>query len=138
MVSFSGLAAGYVYKHQWLGIHIYFVPSMSMHPTLKPGQFILLDTWVYQQQAPEQKDVVVFEHDTENLWLVKRIANWPDEQLQHNDLFYVLGDNPSASRDSRSLGGIEQEQVVGKVKLVLLGIDQKHQFVVGSFLQVIQ
>jgi signal peptidase I len=138
MVSISGLSAGYAYKHQWLGIHIYFVPSMSMHPTLKPGQFILLDTWAYQQQVPKQKDVVVFEHDTENLWLVKRISNWPDGHIQRNDLFYVLGDNQAASRDSRSFGGISQEQVVGKVKLVLLGIDQKHLFVAGSFLQIIQ
>jgi len=109
-----------------------------MHPTLKPGQFILVDTWAYQQQPPQQKDVVVFEHDTECLWLVKRISNWPDGQFQHNDLFYVLGDNRAASRDSRRFGGIEQEQIVGKVKLVLLGIDQKHQLVADSFLQPVQ
>ena len=130
--------AGYIYKHQWLGIHIYFVPSMSMHPTLKPGQFILVDTWAYQQQPPQKNDVVVFEHDTESLWLVKRISNWPDGQFQLRGLFYVLGDNQGASRDSRIFGGIKQEQIVGEVKLVLLGIDQKHQWVANSLLQPIQ
>lgn len=125
MVCLSGLVAGYVYKHQWLGIHIYFVPSMSMHPTLKPGQFILLDTWAYQNEQPSLNDVVVFEHGVEKQHLVKRINYWPDGELIRNELWYVVGDNRKFSQDSRYFGGIASEQLIGKVKLVLVAFDKK-------------
>ncbi len=126
----TGLFLGFSYKDSWLGVHLYFVPSMSMYPTLKPGQFILVDTWAYNEKSINLGDIVVFKQ-TETVtkeqatWLVKRIANWPQGQLQHNGLFYLLGDNSGASHDSRRFGGIKQENIVGKVKLVLLGIDNK-------------
>ncbi|MBK8640584.1 MAG: S26 family signal peptidase [Chromatiaceae bacterium] len=138
LVSLVIFSCGFIYKHHWLGIHIYFVPSMSMYPTLKPGHFILLDTWVYRDVAPQLNDVVVFQHDGEGQWLVKRLSNWPDGELQHHDLFYMLGDNRRVSLDSRSFGGIAEQQLVGKVRLVLLGIDQKHQLVVDSLLKPVQ
>jgi signal peptidase I len=78
---------GFIYKDTWLGVHIYFVPSMSMHPTLKPGEFILLDTWAYQEIKPQLDDVVVFQqgpiNEENEHWLVKRISNWPDGKLNH-------------------------------------------------------
>jgi nickel-type superoxide dismutase maturation protease len=133
-----GLFLGFIYKDSWLGVHIYFVPSMSMHPTLKPGQFILVDTWVYIDESVNLGDVVVFEQALDRqqtTWLVKRIAKWPEGQLQHNGLFYILGDNSGASHDSRRFGGIKQENIVGKVKLVLLGIDNKQHLKEESWLQ---
>ena len=85
-------------------------------------------------------DIVVFKQ-TETIdkqqvtWLVKRIANWPQGQLQKNGLFYLLGDNNSASHDSRSFGGIKQENIVGKVKLVLFDIDNKQHPKEDTWLQ---
>ncbi|RHW74801.1 S26 family signal peptidase [Colwellia sp. RSH04] len=135
-----GLFLGFSYKDSWLGVHLYFVPSMSMHPTLKPGQFILVDTWAYNEKPINLGDVVVFKQTdsvgyAQATWLVKRIANWPQGSLQHNDLFYLLGDNSGASYDSRRFGGIKQESIVGKVKLVLLGIDNKQHLEDDSWLQ---
>ncbi|WP_057832618.1 S26 family signal peptidase [Colwellia sp. TT2012] len=137
-----GLFLGFTYKDSWLGVHIYFVPSMSMHPTLKPGQFILVDTWVYIDEPVKLDDVVVFKQ-TDSVdkgqitWLVKRIANWPQGQLQHNSLLYLLGDNSNASHDSRRFGGIKQENIVGKVNLVLLGIDNKQHLEEDTWLKPI-
>lgn len=133
-----GLAAGFLYKDRWLGVHLYFVPSMSMYPTLKPGQFIVLDTWAHQDKTPQPDDVVVFQRGDEGHWLVKRIAQWPDGRLQHNGLWYVLGDNQSASRDSRYFGGIRTEQLAGQVKLVLLAIDRHRQLLTDDALQVVR
>jgi len=138
VIVLSGLLFGFIHKDKWLGVHVYFVPSMSMYPTLKPGQFILLDTWAYQHKSPKLNDVVVFKHEKANQWLVKRVSLWPNKQTQHNNLIYLLGDNQAASRDSRSFGGINQKQIVGKVKMVLLGIDHKHHFLKGSFLTLIE
>ncbi|WP_444919289.1 S26 family signal peptidase [Microbulbifer sp. JMSA003] len=133
-----GLTAGFLYKDRWLGIHINYVPSMSMYPTLKPGQFIVLDTWIYQDRAPQPDDVVVFQRGNKGLRLVKRVALWPDGKLQHEGLWYVLGDNQGASHDSRYFGGIHTEQLAGQVKLVLLTIDHQHQLLSGDTLQVVR
>lgn len=137
-----GLCLGFSYKDSWLGVHVYFVPSMSMYPALKPGQFILVDTWAYIDEPVKLGDIVVFKQKQaldkhQPTWLVKRIANWPQGQLQHNGLFYVLGDNSSASHDSRRFGGIKQENIAGKVNLVLLGIDNKQHLEEDSWLQAV-
>lgn len=121
-----GLAIGFSYKNDWLGVGIYFVPSMSMHPTLKPGEFILVDTWVYQDKTPSLSDVVVFEHGIEKKHLVKRINPWPTGEAIKNNVWYVMGDNRNASQDSRYFGGITTEQLLGKVKLVLIALDKEH------------
>jgi len=122
----TGFTSGYIYKHHWLGVHLYFVPSMSMYPTLKPGEFILLDTWAYQDKTPSLNDVVVFEHGIEKQHLVKRIRPWPNGGLTKETLWYVMGDNRSSSQDSRYFGGIASEQLLGKVKLVLIALDKEH------------
>lgn len=134
-VGYGCLLGGFITKQHWLGVHVYFVPSMSMHPTLKPGQFILLDSWVYHRQAPKLNDVVVFNHNRKEHWLVKRIAQWPDGKLQDDGDWYVLGDNSAQSRDSRYFGGIRSEQIQGQVKLVLLAIDHQQRVQESSFLQ---
>jgi signal peptidase I len=136
-ICWSLLLAGFIYKHEWLGLHIYFVPSMSMSPTLKPGEFILVDTWIYQEATPKEGDIVIFQYGAENRWLVKRIAYWPDGKLIENNEYFLLGDNKKDSLDSRRLGGIQQDQIIGKVKLVLLGVDQEHQVQSGSLLRTV-
>jgi signal peptidase I len=125
-LTLSLLTTVFVAKQELLGIHVYFVPSASMEPTLKPGQFILLDTWAYHDNVPSLNDVVVFEHGIKKQHLVKRISLWPSAKLTKNSLlWYVTGDNRSSSQDSRYFGGVTAEQLIGEVKLVLVAFDKK-------------
>lgn len=133
--STATLSAGFIYKSYWLGVQVYFVPSPSMQPTLEPGDIILVDTWAYQERSPQQKDVAIFHHKSNNQWLVKRIGTWPNGKLTNNGEYFMLGDNAKASQDSRFFGGVGSEQLAGKVKLVLLAIDHKHKFQFGRYLQ---
>ena len=126
--------AGFIYKHRWLGIHVYFVPSASMEPALKPGQFILVDTWAFDDKTPSLNSVVVFEHGIEKRHLVKRINHWPNGELTKNNLWYVMGDNRSFSQDSRYFGGIATSQLIGEVKLILVTISNKPQIQIDSLL----
>jgi type IV secretory pathway protease TraF len=80
-------------------------------------------------------DVVVFQQNNAKQRLVKRIARWPDGELQYNNNWFVMGDNRNASVDSRTFGGIAGKQFVGQVKLVLLSIDQHYNFIENNFLK---
>ena len=52
-------------------------------------------------------DVVIVSHD--GMEKVKRIAK------QQGDLLYLLGDNSSASTDSRSFGWVSAQNIVAKI-----------------------
>ena len=80
------------------------VPSSSMEPTLREGSLIL----GYRCSAEYKTgDVIIFEHD--GSLLVKRIAAAGNETVcvdgrtvtVPEGCFYVLGDNPKDSVDSR-------------------------------------
>ena len=124
----AGGFLGFTHKDKWLGVHIYFVPSMSMHPTLKPGQFILVDTWAYQDKTPLINDVVVFEHGIAKQYLVKRITPWPIHKKVQKDAWFVTGDNKYYSQDSRYFGAIKSEKIIGQVKMVLVDLDLNKDF----------
>ena len=66
---------------------------------------------------------------------VKRIALWPDNELQHNGLLYVLGDNQAVSMDSQQFGGIKPDWLAGQVKLVLFSLGHNSQFLSDLALQ---
>tara|TARA_R110001583_G_C5590677_1_gene403719 strand:- start:491 stop:991 length:501 start_codon:yes stop_codon:yes gene_type:complete len=101
----------WLYKPTLLGIDIFFVPSNSMAPTLLPGQFILVDSWRYQRQSPQVGDVVVvpFQINGQSSYLVKRLAEWPTGVYRPPETpWYLLGDNPAESHDSRYFGGVAE------------------------------
>jgi signal peptidase I len=132
---FSGLclgafALGFKTKDQWLGVHVNFVPSISMQPILQPGDFILVDTQSAILRTRKIGQVVVFrDKNRSKFFYVKRIGKKPSH-LNNNstDLFYMLGDNSKASTDSRSFGMIHREQIIGEVKLVLFNLDQPERW----------
>ncbi|MEJ2612869.1 MAG: S26 family signal peptidase, partial [Candidatus Thiodiazotropha sp.] len=129
------LVFGFIYKDAIFGFNVYFVPSMSMYPSLKPGQFILIDTWCYREHAPKLNDMVVLKHQNSDQWLVKRISLWLDGELLHKNEWFVTGDNQNFSIDSRKFGGIKRSQFAGQVKMVLLAVDQNYNVVGDGFLE---
>lgn len=106
---------GYLFsqKQDWLGIHLNYIPSTSMKPSLLPGDIILVDTWAYKDQEPETNDVVVFSLPRTDYFLVKRIAPWPIPNSPPGE-YYVIGDNKIYSKDSRNFGGIKRQWITGR------------------------
>ncbi len=74
-----------------------------MLPSLAAGQLVI----GRQTHDLRPGDVVIVSHD--GLEKVKRI------ERQQGDLLYLLGDNPSASTDSRNFGWVQAHHIVAKV-----------------------
>lgn len=80
------------------------VPSSSMEPTLHEGDIILGTRFAGEYRTG---DVIIFEHD--GVLMVKRIAASGEEMIETDkgpltvpqSCYYVLGDNPADSVDSR-------------------------------------
>lgn len=120
---FTFLATGsllgvYLGKSKLFGLEFYYIPSSSMTPTLKPGDVILVDLRAYKDKKPKNGDIITFRKPEEpRKILVKRVqANLAEEE------YYVIGDNPSASRDSRHYGPIKFSSITGRVIKPLLNI----------------
>lgn len=78
-----------------------------MLPTLKMGQDVLVFNWAYFFSNPKIGHIVVVKVDGKEM--VKRI------QTINGRTYFVQGDNPKDSLDSRKLGPIKKSDVLGKV-----------------------
>ena len=97
-----------------------YVPTESMEPTLEKCSYII-GFRLYSDLRVG--DIVIFRH--ENKLLVKRIAAAPGDRIERNGSevtvpeysYYVLGDNPSNSYDSRfwTEPFVPQEDIVAKL-----------------------
>ena len=89
------------------------VTGVSMLPTLRDGQVVLIDRNAYRQQAPRVGDVVVAQHPFQSdVKVIKRIT-----AVTENGRFHLQGDNPHSleSTDSRSFGPISENAILGRV-----------------------
>ena len=88
------------------------IEDKSMEPTLKPGDYVIVNKLVYVFRKPKENDVVVFRHPKEKKkFLIKRIYS------VNGNKFFVVGDNKSYSTDSRHFGSIDKSLIVGKMFL---------------------
>lgn len=110
-------------KAEWLGVQLFSVSSRSMEPTLEPGELMLIDSWIYNENLPQAGDIVVFSHGVNSDNFVKRVSLWPDGSLSRNNQWYVTGDNTQLSHDSRYFGGIARGQIIGKVRRIIYSPD---------------
>lgn len=77
-----------------------------MLPDLKDGDVVL----VKPSESYQIGDVVVAKHPfKQSVVLIKRVR-----EINENDVF-LIGDNPSESTDSRTLGNIPKKDILGKV-----------------------
>ena len=89
----------------------YRVHGRSMWPSLVPGDTVWVDVRAYGKMAPESGEIVVARHpfQTEQL-LIKRVHSvLPSGSLE------LRGDAPDQSTDSRGLGAIAMDRVIGRV-----------------------
>lgn len=86
-----------------------------MRPTLEAGDYVLVNRWAYRVRRPSPGDlVVVVDPEEPSRFLVKRVS----ETTAAGEI-RLIGDNASASRDSRAFGPVALDRIVGKVWLRL-------------------
>ena len=97
----------------------WIVHGSSMEPTFGAGDRVIVDLWTYRHRAPLPGEIVlVGGARPDSPTIVKRVSVPPAGELPDGGTLWVLGDNPSVSSDSRQLGGIPTERVVGRVALL--------------------
>ena len=80
-----------------------------MQPTLEPGDRVLVRR-LGRKPAPSLETVVVTWHPQRNkLRLIKRLKSVEETGL------WLLGDNPAESTDSRQLGAVPTNLLIGEV-----------------------
>ena len=82
------------------------VVGPSMEPTVRNGQW-----WIVRKgQGLNPGDVVLMQHPQRaHLSVVKRLHHRED------DGWWVLGDNPTVSDDSRQFGAVADDLIVGRL-----------------------
>lgn len=90
----------------------YEVSGSSMLPSLRPGDWVVAERHFMWQSLPEIGEIVLARDPREEQRvLVKRVARSDvDEGL------WLLGDNATASTDSRTLGAFPHEMLLGRVR----------------------
>lgn len=121
------------------------VNGSSMEPTLHNNELVLINK-IGLNKGIDRYDIVVVKY--ENSTIIKRVIGLPYETVEYiNDTLYidgeevntkvdfeytkdfkltagkneyiVLGDNRNISKDSRIIGPVKEEDIIGKVDLVL-------------------
>jgi signal peptidase I len=102
------------------------VDGRSMEPAYSEGERVLVNKLAYVRSKPRVGDVVVMRRPGEKQRLhIKRIAAAPDDEIESwgerrrlgPGEWWVLGDNPDESTDSRQLGPVRRGEIEGKVIL---------------------
>jgi len=100
------------------------VDGQSMEPTLHNGQILFVDLISPRFRPISVGDVVVARYAGDpSLTFVKRVAGTHDQpDLQEprgavvpSDSYFLLGDNPPFSTDSRVFGSVNKHLIVGRV-----------------------
>ena len=134
----------------------YIITNKSMRPTLDEGYKILLIKKNFIFNGIKNFDIIVFRMGENNL--VKRVVGCEGDRIEiidgelylNNDLikyeyyffdeednasytvgknqYFVLGDNISVSEDSRSVGFINESDIIGRVILIFSPKDRFRLF----------
>lgn len=124
------------------------VDGSSMLPTLKNGEYVLVNRLAYRSDVPEFGDIIVFSSPISDQDLIKRVIGSPGDHIQiaegqvyinglalvepyiaaapvyngewnvPEDQLFVLGDNRNDSSDSHAWGLLPIENVIGKAILI--------------------
>ena len=94
------------------------VGGASMEPTLRPGDFLV----AVRSGLIKRGALVVVEHpERPGFEMVKRVEGLPGEQVGDRilepDDYWVVGDRPDSSTDSRTFGPVGRPAIRGLVRL---------------------
>ena len=85
------------------------VKGCSMQPSLNPNDRVLVKRWSPGHPLPLDQVVVIRHPQRPELRLIKRLMRC------ENSKFWLEGDNPAESTDSRQLGWFRPAQMIGVV-----------------------
>ena len=99
------------------------VRGESMLPALLPGERILFDVLAYRIDPPRAGDIVLATHlGRPGITMIKRVAGAPGDEIEGRTLaageYWLLGDTPAFSTDSRELGPFRRADIAGRAWLV--------------------
>jgi nickel-type superoxide dismutase maturation protease len=97
----------------WLPITKYTIHGNSMLPNLHEGDAVLVNRLSYLLHEPKTNNIVALKDPRDGKTLIKRIVKI--DSAKQNAKYFVLGDNPKESTDSRSFGWITKKDIIGKV-----------------------
>jgi signal peptidase I len=132
----------------------YRVYGSSMLPTLRGDELLIVNKWIYDQRSPSYGDIIVFHTEEDRDFIKRVVGlpgdeiaihgghvwrngkkleepyilseiqgDYPKTRVPPGHLF-VLGDNRNRSRDSREIGMVDIDEVVGRAELVLFPLDR--------------
>jgi nickel-type superoxide dismutase maturation protease len=95
------------------------VRGESMLPAILPGERVLFDTLAYRLGEPRIGEIVLARHPHRpGRLVIKRVAGVPGQHVSGQQLaggeYWLLGDSPEFSTDSRELGVFRREDIVGR------------------------
>ena len=126
----------------------YRIDGSSMNPTLRDGQYLIINNISYYLNDPIHGDIIVFHHPRSELNLIKRVIGLPGDTVEiannevrvngilldepyiqeapryaysgivPEDQFFVLGDNRNNSSDSHSWSFLPRDNIVGKAMFI--------------------
>jgi signal peptidase I len=110
-------------------LQAFYIPSGSMEPTLFPGDYILVNRFVYDLQPPERGDIIVFRYPKDEHWdFVKRVIGLPGDVVEEHDGRFRINGKPL---DERYVEHTEGGLAPG-MNMAALRIPKHQLFVLGD------
>jgi signal peptidase I len=77
------------------GFKSYRIPSTSMAPTVRVGDFIIVDTWAYNNNSVERGDIIVFKYPNDpSIDYIFRVIALPGEEFEYTNKQIYLDGKP--------------------------------------------
>ena len=100
------------------------VRGWSMYPSLTPGEWVLIDRLAYRTGEPRRNEVVLaLDPRDRGRPILKRIAGVPGDETAAGRMapgeYFLVGDNPEFSTDSRAFGPVRRSDLIGRAWLVV-------------------
>jgi type IV secretory pathway protease TraF len=104
------------------------VTGRSMTPALRPGSLVMVNPRAFGRRLPRRHELVAARpRALDGRAVVKRLVGLPGESVQLEqrrwqlaaDEFFLLGDRPEDSVDSRRFGPVSADELLGPVRPLL-------------------